>query len=68
MRRRRDKKMGRNQQQAPKLSREVVIPEAITVQELANRMAERAVDVIKILMPRARWSRSTTSSTATPPN
>ena len=50
MRRRRDKKMGRNQQQAPKLSREVTIPEAITVQELANRMAERSVDVIKILM------------------
>jgi translation initiation factor IF-2 len=50
MRRRRDKKMGRNQQAAPKLSREVIIPEAITVQELANRMAERAVDVIKILM------------------
>ncbi len=50
MRRRRDKKLGRNQQQAPKLSREVTIPEAITVQELANRMAERAVDVIKILM------------------
>jgi len=50
MRRRRDKKMGRNQQAQPKLSREVVIPEAITVQELANRMAERSVDVIKILM------------------
>jgi translation initiation factor IF-2 len=50
MRRRRDKKMGRNVQAAPKLSREVTIPEAITVQELANRMAERAVDVIKILM------------------
>ncbi len=33
-----------------KLSREIVIPEAITIQELANRMAERAVDVIKILM------------------
>jgi translation initiation factor IF-2 len=28
----------------------VVIPEAITIQELANRMAERAVDVIKLLM------------------
>ncbi|MDP1731817.1 MAG: translation initiation factor IF-2, partial [Devosia sp.] len=50
MRRRRDKKMGRNQQVQPKLSREVTIPEAITVQELANRMAERSVDVIKILM------------------
>ncbi len=50
MRRRRDKKMGRNQQAAPKLIREVIIPEAITVQELANRMAERSVVVIKMLM------------------
>src|SRR5207248_10078644 len=33
-----------------KLVREVIIPETITVQELANRMAERAVDVIKLLM------------------
>jgi len=33
-----------------KIAREIVIPEAITIQELANRMAERAVDVIKILM------------------
>src|SRR5690606_26263870 len=33
MRRRRDKKMGRNQQDTPKISREVTIPEAITVQE-----------------------------------
>src|SRR5208282_5301675 len=30
--------------------REVVVPEAITVQELANRMAERSADVIKALM------------------
>ena len=28
----------------------MVIPEAITIQELANRMAERGVDVIKFLM------------------
>jgi translation initiation factor IF-2 len=33
-----------------KIVRDVVIPEAITIQELANRMAERAVDVIKLLM------------------
>jgi translation initiation factor IF-2 len=33
-----------------KLVREVVVPEAITIQELANRMAERAVDVIRMLM------------------
>src|SRR4030095_10086471 len=33
-----------------KLIREVVIPEAITIQELANRMAERAGDVIRMLL------------------
>ena len=33
-----------------KIAREVMIPDAITIQELANRMAERAVDVIKMLM------------------
>ncbi len=33
-----------------KISREVVVPEAIIIQELANRMAERATDVIKFLM------------------
>src|SRR6266851_2007564 len=33
-----------------KLVREVTIPEAITIQELANLMAERAVDVIRLLM------------------
>jgi translation initiation factor IF-2 len=34
----------------PKIVREVIIPETITVQELANRMAARAVDVVKSLM------------------
>src|SRR6266567_7093916 len=33
-----------------KLIREVTIPEAINIQELANRMSERAVDVIRLLM------------------
>jgi translation initiation factor IF-2 len=33
-----------------KVIRDVVIPETITVQELANRMAERGGDVIKALM------------------
>ncbi len=36
--------------QKEKLVREVTIPEAITIQELANRMSERAVDVIRLLM------------------
>ncbi len=33
-----------------KVIRDVVLPESITVQELANRMAERGVDVVKALM------------------
>src|SRR4051794_22264656 len=33
-----------------KVMREVIIPEVITIQELANRMTERFVDVIKLLM------------------
>ncbi|MCA1998423.1 MAG: translation initiation factor IF-2, partial [Hyphomicrobiales bacterium] len=33
-----------------KLAREVIIPETISIQELANRMSERAVDVIRLLM------------------
>ncbi len=37
--------------EAPKkVIRDVILPETITVQELANRMAERGVDVIKALM------------------
>ena len=38
--------------QAPqeKIIKEVIIPETITVQELANRMAEKSADVIKRLM------------------
>jgi translation initiation factor IF-2 len=39
-----------NDEPKEKLVREVIIPETITIQELANRMAERAVDVIKLLM------------------
>ncbi|HWI27007.1 MAG TPA: translation initiation factor IF-2 [Stellaceae bacterium] len=38
------------QQEQLKIVRDVVVPETITVQELANRMAERGADVIKTLM------------------
>jgi translation initiation factor IF-2 len=38
------------QQEAIKIVRDVVVPETIMVQELANRMAERGVDVIRTLM------------------
>jgi translation initiation factor IF-2 len=39
-----------------KLSREIVLPERITIQELANRMSERAVDVIKLLMKQGQMA------------
>ena len=50
--RRRQQRMSgsRHVEQKEKLSREVTIPESITIQELANRMSERAVDVIRLLM------------------
>ena len=51
LRRRREKeKRSQMQVTREKISREVTVPETITIQELANRMAERAVDVIKLLM------------------
>lgn len=51
MRRRQEKfKRSQQSQSREKISREVIIPETITIQELANRMSERAVDVIKYLM------------------
>jgi len=39
-----------------KLVREVTIPEAITIQELANRMSERAVDVMRLLMKQGQMA------------
>jgi translation initiation factor IF-2 len=39
-----------------KLVREIVLPETITIQELANRMSERGVDVIKLLMKQGRMA------------
>lgn len=45
----RQKAMGLNMR-AEKMVRDVQLPETIVVQELANRMAERAADVVKSLM------------------
>ena len=57
LRRRREKAKVKTQSgPAAKVSREVVIPEAISVQELANRMAERSVDVIKFLMEQGQMA------------
>ena len=55
MKRQREKQMrlagGQQPHQPPqKVVREVVIPEVLTVQELANRMAARGAEVVKTLM------------------
>lgn len=51
MRRRQEKfKRALHNEPREKISREVVLPETITIQELASRMAERAVDVVKYFM------------------
>ena len=43
-------------EQKEKLVREVTIPDVITIQELANRMSERAVDVIRLLMKQGQMA------------
>jgi len=52
--RRRQEKAKRAAQQSSgpreKVSREVQLPETISIQELANRMSERSVDVVKYMM------------------
>ncbi|GEL42557.1 hypothetical protein MEX01_31480 [Methylorubrum extorquens] len=50
--RRRQQRMSghRHEETKEKIVRDVTIPETITIQELANRMSERAVDVIRLLM------------------
>jgi translation initiation factor IF-2 len=51
LRRAREKEKRAHQQAGPaqKQARDVIVPEAITVQELANRMAERGADLVKAL-------------------
>jgi len=50
--RRRQEKFKRGMQNEPreKVMREVTLPETITIQDLAQRMSERAVDVVKYFM------------------
>ena len=47
------------QQPREKISREVIIPEAISIQELSNRMTERGVEVIKFLMKQGEMHKIT---------
>ncbi len=48
--REKEKLQSQDQSNLNKISREVSIPEIITVQDLANRMAEKTADVVKSLM------------------
>ena len=60
MRRRVEKqKRAMNTGPREKISREVILPETISIQELANRMAERGVDVIKLLMKQGQMLKIT---------
>jgi translation initiation factor IF-2 len=58
-RRRTQRMTGHRDEQKEKLIREVTIPETITIQELANRMSERGVDVIRILMKQGHMVKAT---------
>lgn len=50
VKRARKKQRAMSSEPPEKIFREVTIPEVISVQELANRMSERAVDVVRTLM------------------
>ena len=50
VKRQRERARMREEQQQAKQLRDVIIPDSITVGELANRMAERTADVVKELM------------------
>jgi len=51
MRRRQEKfKRAMHNEPREKVMREVVLPETITIADLANRMSERAVDIVKFFM------------------
>jgi translation initiation factor IF-2 len=58
-RERRRKSIQRDDEPKEKITREVTIPETITIQELANRMAEPHVAVLRILMQQGNLAKIT---------
>jgi translation initiation factor IF-2 len=58
-RRRVQRMKGGQDEQKEKVFREVVLPETITIQELANRMSERGVDIIRLLMRQGQMHKIT---------
>ncbi|MEM7696061.1 MAG: translation initiation factor IF-2 [Pseudomonadota bacterium] len=61
LRRRREKEKRGGSRSGPreKVMREVKIPDAISIQDLASRMSERGVDVIKLLMKQGQMHKIT---------
>jgi translation initiation factor IF-2 len=58
-RRRVQRMKGGQEEQKEKVFREVILPETITIQELANRMSERGVDIIRMLMKQGQMHKIT---------
>jgi translation initiation factor IF-2 len=58
-RRRVQRMKGGQDLQKEKVYREVIIPETISIQELANRMSERGVDIIRMLMKQGQMRKIT---------
>jgi len=59
--REKEKLQAQDQNDDTKFSREVSVPDIITVQELANRMAEKTADVVKSLMKMGVMANATQS-------
>ena len=56
--RERERRMSGGKDESEKSSREVIIPENITLQDLANRMKERVADVVKFMMKQGEMMRA----------
>jgi translation initiation factor IF-2 len=56
--RERERRMSGGASEAEKVSREVQLPETITLQELAGRMKERVADVVKYMMQQGEMMRA----------
>jgi len=59
--REKEKLKSQENEDTKKVAREITIPEIITVQELANRMAEKTADVVKTLMKMGVMANATQS-------
>ena len=59
--REKEKLQARDGEEDSKVGREIIIPEIITVQDLANRMAEKTADVVKTLMKMGVMAKPTQS-------